>query len=92
VDHTAVEYSTVLSILVKCCPCFVVCALLPVWADADTWFERQQHEEEIKQLKKEHDSTVAKAVGGGRGGEGEESAEDRGLDPMEAAEARARGN
>lgn len=31
----------------------------PVWADADTWFERQQQEEEIQKLQTEHDATVA---------------------------------
>jgi len=30
----------------------------PVWADADTWFERQQQEEEIQRLQVEHQATV----------------------------------
>jgi hypothetical protein len=30
----------------------------PVWAEADTWFERQQQEEELERLKKEHDENV----------------------------------
>eukprot|EP00897_Mesotaenium_endlicherianum_P001264 jgi/Mesen1/1165/ME000124S00200 len=37
-------------------------AAQPVWADADTWFERQQQEEEVQRLQKEHDATVAKAA------------------------------
>lgn len=32
--------------------------LFPVWAEADTWFERQQQEEELERLKKEHDENV----------------------------------
>lgn len=51
----------------------------PVWADADTWFERQQQEEEIERLKKEHEATVAKAVANGarveQGEEDEDEAE-----------------
>lgn len=81
--------------LTQWCPYSAPLRLLAVWADADTWFERQQHEEEIKKLKKEHDSTVAKAVAagsGGGGGEEEDAEEGAPTDPMAAAEARALGN
>eukprot|EP00244_Chara_vulgaris_P014988 TRINITY_DN9830_c0_g1_i1.p1 TRINITY_DN9830_c0_g1~~TRINITY_DN9830_c0_g1_i1.p1 ORF type:complete len:160 (+),score=43.86 TRINITY_DN9830_c0_g1_i1:226-705(+) len=30
----------------------------PVWADADTWFERQQQEEEMQRLQSEHEEAV----------------------------------
>ncbi|XP_002963980.2 peptidyl-prolyl cis-trans isomerase E isoform X2 [Selaginella moellendorffii] len=33
----------------------------PIWADADTWFERQQRELEMKKLKAEQDATVKAA-------------------------------
>lgn len=38
--------------------CLYMCV---VWADADTWFERQQQEEEIQRLAAEHLATVAAA-------------------------------
>lgn len=65
-----------------------------VWADADTWFERQQQEEEIQRLQVEHQATVdaaqeaeRKKMLEARDGETEE-AEDAG-DPMAIAEAEA---
>ncbi|XP_002964353.2 uncharacterized protein LOC9655566, partial [Selaginella moellendorffii] len=33
----------------------------PIWADADTWFERKQRELEMKKLKAEQDATVKAA-------------------------------
>ena len=33
---------------------------ISVWADADTWFERQQQEEDTKKLQTEQDATAAK--------------------------------
>lgn len=62
-----------------------------MWADADTWFERQQQEEETKRLKKEHDAIVANATADKNQGATEQS-NDEGeptLDPMAAAEEEA---
>lgn len=65
-----------------------------VWADADTWFERQQQEEEIQRLQVEHQATVdaaqeaeRKKMREARDGE-TEGAEDAD-DPMAIAEAEA---
>lgn len=33
----------------------------PIWADADTWFERQQQEEEMQRLQAEHRAVVQAA-------------------------------
>ncbi|GAQ89119.1 ATPase E1 [Klebsormidium nitens] len=66
----------------------------PVWAEADTWFERQQQEEELERLKKEHEEDVrrgqaqAKVQVPGRDVEEEEPTNGRG-DSMEEAEAQA---
>jgi peptidyl-prolyl isomerase E (cyclophilin E) len=66
-----------------------VCA---VWADADTWFERQQ--QEMKRLNAEHLATVSAAEEAERKKlqevrEGETEADDAVDDPMAAAEAEA---
>ncbi|KAG0584720.1 hypothetical protein M758_3G231400 [Ceratodon purpureus] len=65
-----------------------------VWADADTWFERQQQEEEMKRLNAEHLATVSAAEEAERKKlkevrEGETEADDAVEDPMAAAEAEA---
>jgi peptidyl-prolyl isomerase E (cyclophilin E) len=35
--------------------------LCSVWADADTWFERQQQEEEMQRLQAEHRAAMQAA-------------------------------
>jgi peptidyl-prolyl isomerase E (cyclophilin E) len=63
-----------------------------VWADADTWFERQQQEEEMQRLQAEHQAVVRAAEAEERKKlteerEGEvEELEEKG-DPMAKAEA-----
>lgn len=69
-------------------------AAQPVWADADTWFERQQQEEEAQKLQEEHEKTAFDAKKSIPVGAEEEETEegDRGVeesDPMAAAEAAA---
>lgn len=66
-------------------------AAQPVWADADTWFERQQHEEEARaaQQQKDKEATMAKVARPAREEEEEEGPEGGAGDPMEAAEAEA---
>lgn len=64
-----------------------------MWADADTWFERQQQEEELKRLNAEHQATVSAAEDADRKKllevrEGETEA-DESADPMAVAEAEA---
>jgi peptidyl-prolyl isomerase E (cyclophilin E) len=65
----------------------------PVWAEADTWFERQQQEEELERLKKEHDENVrrgreqAKVQAPGQDTEEEEPTNEQ--DPMRQAERQA---
>ncbi|KAJ7561209.1 hypothetical protein O6H91_03G018800 [Diphasiastrum complanatum] len=66
----------------------------PVWADADTWFERQQQEEELQRLQVEHEATVKAAEEEGRkklvqAREGETEDADDKMDPMAKAEAEA---
>ncbi|KAL2622339.1 hypothetical protein R1flu_002544 [Riccia fluitans] len=64
----------------------------PVWADADTWFERQQQEEELAKLNAEHEATVKAAEEEERkraGKSGVEEEEDVKDDPMAQAEAAA---
>eukprot|EP00899_Mesostigma_viride_P016096 jgi/Mesvir1/24488/Mv21843-RA.1 len=67
----------------------------PVWADADTWFERQQQEEEMAKLKEEQDALARNAPKGARKapGAGEEEEEEGvgsgGPNAMEMAEAAA---
>lgn len=64
----------------------------PIWADADTWFERQQQEEEMQRLQAEHRAVVQAAEAEERKKlteerEGEvEELEEKG-DPMAKAEA-----
>ncbi|CAM6105655.1 unnamed protein product [Calypogeia fissa] len=65
----------------------------PVWADADTWFERQQQEEELQKLQAEHDARVKaaeeeerKLIAEAKDGEVDEEVAD---DPMAQAEAEA---
>ncbi|RLN15800.1 peptidyl-prolyl cis-trans isomerase E [Panicum miliaceum] len=66
-------------------------AAQPIWADADTWFERQQQEEEMQRLQAEQRAAMQVAeklhrekLAAEREGEKEEEA-----DPMAAAEAQA---
>jgi len=66
--------------------------LCSVWADADTWFERQQQEEEMQRLEAEHRAAMQAAeklhrekLAAEREGEKEEET----VDPMAAAEAQA---
>ncbi|MQL72922.1 hypothetical protein Taro_005274 [Colocasia esculenta] len=66
----------------------------PIWADADTWFERQQQEEEMKRLQEENQAAMKaaeelhrKKVAEEREGEKEEETEAK--DPMAMAEAEA---
>lgn len=73
-----------LSIHFNCCS---------VWADADTWFERQQQEEEMQRLQSEHQAAMRaaeelhrKKLAEEREGEKEEETEKM-ADPMAAAEA-----
>ncbi|KAF7091804.1 hypothetical protein CFC21_094359 [Triticum aestivum] len=65
-------------------------AAQPVWADADTWFERQQQEEEMKRLQTEQNAAMKEAerlhrekVAAEKNGETDEA------DPMAVAEAQA---
>jgi len=66
----------------------------PVWAEADTWFERQQQEEELERLKKEHEDNVrrgqaqAKVQIPGQDVEEEDPANGR-SDPMREAKNQA---
>uniref|UniRef100_A0A1D1ZF47 Peptidyl-prolyl cis-trans isomerase E n=2 Tax=Anthurium amnicola TaxID=1678845 RepID=A0A1D1ZF47_9ARAE len=69
-------------------------AAQPIWADADTWFERQQQEEEMKRLQAENQAAMKvaeelhrKKMAEDREGEKEEETETR--DPMAIAEAEA---
>lgn len=64
-----------------------------VWADADTWFERQQQEEEMQRIQAENKATMEaaeelhrKKMAEERDGEKEEETEVKG-DPMAKAEA-----
>lgn len=64
-----------------------------VWADADTWFERQQQEEEMRRLEAEQKAAMQEAerihlkkVAAEREGEKED---DTSADPMAIAEAEA---
>ncbi|CAL9077194.1 unnamed protein product [Musa hybrid cultivar] len=68
-------------------------AAQPIWADADTWFERQQQEEEMQRLQAEHQAAMRaaeelhrKKLAEEREGEKEEETEKM-ADPMAAAEA-----
>ncbi|URD99818.1 hypothetical protein MUK42_29337 [Musa troglodytarum] len=68
-------------------------AAQPIWADADTWFERQQQEEEMQRLQAEHQAAMQaaeelhrKKLAEEREGEKEEETEKM-ADPMAAAEA-----
>lgn len=67
--------------------------LLSVWADADTWFERQQQEEEMLRMQAENRAAMEEAEGllrkkmaQEREGEKEEETEAKD-DPMAMAEA-----
>lgn len=71
-------------------------AAQPVWADADTWFERQQKEEEAKAAAQQKDkeatlAKVARPAGEAEEDEEEEEGVGEGVaeDPMAAAEAEA---
>ncbi|CAK9142433.1 unnamed protein product [Ilex paraguariensis] len=68
-------------------------AAKPIWADADTWFERQQQEEEMKRLQEENQAAMEvaeelhrKKMAEDRDGEKEEETETKD-DPMARAEA-----
>lgn len=66
----------------------------PVWADADTWFERQQQEAEMLRLQEEHKATVQAAEEEERRKNAKETAEEAEEvedleDPMSKAEAEA---
>jgi len=65
--------------------------LFSVWADADTWFERQQQEEEMQRLQAKHRAAMQAAeklhrekLAAERDGDTDAKA-----DPMAAAEAQA---
>jgi hypothetical protein len=65
-----------------------------VWADADTWFERQQHEEEMRRLEAEQKAAMQdaerihlKKMAAER--EGEKEDDSGAVDPMAMAEAEA---
>lgn len=67
--------------------------VISVWADADTWFERQQQEEEMKRIEAENRAAMQaaedlhrKQVAEQREGEKEEEIEIKD-DPMAKAEA-----
>jgi peptidyl-prolyl isomerase E (cyclophilin E) len=70
----------------------------PVWADADTWFERQQQEEGLQRLQAEHQATIEAAEAEDRkklteARDGEtEAVDDEPTDPMAQAEAEALSN
>ncbi|KAL6190171.1 hypothetical protein ACLB2K_036570 [Fragaria x ananassa] len=66
-------------------------AAQPIWADADTWFERQQQEEEMLRMQKENKAAMEaaeelhrKKMAQERDGEKEEEIKN---DPMAMAEA-----
>ncbi|XP_072956158.1 uncharacterized protein [Typha angustifolia] len=68
-------------------------AAQPIWADADTWFERQQQEEEMQRLQAEQRAAMETAeklhrekLAEEREGEKEENTETK-ADPMAIAEA-----
>lgn len=68
-------------------------SIFSVWADADTWFERQQQEEDMRRLEAENKAAMQaaeelhrKQVAQEREGEKEEESEIKD-DPMARAEA-----
>ncbi|GMP58609.1 hypothetical protein CsSME_00022212 [Camellia sinensis var. sinensis] len=68
-------------------------AAQPIWADADTWFERQQQEEEMQRIQAENRATMEaaeelhrKKMAQEREGEKEEETDTKD-DPMARAEA-----
>ncbi|KAL1803240.1 hypothetical protein DCAR_0934908 [Daucus carota subsp. sativus] len=68
-------------------------AAQPIWADADTWFERQQQEEEMQRMQAENKVAMEaaeelhrKKMAEDRDGEKDEETKD---DPMAMAEAEA---
>ncbi|KAG9439675.1 hypothetical protein H6P81_019840 [Aristolochia fimbriata] len=70
-------------------------AAQPIWADADTWFERQKQEEEMQRLQAESQAAMRaaeelhrKKLAQEREGEKEEEESAKG-DPMAAVEAEA---
>ncbi|KAH7673355.1 Peptidylprolyl isomerase protein [Dioscorea alata] len=70
-------------------------AAQPIWADADTWFERQQQEEEMQRLQAEQRAAMQaaeelhrKKLAEEREGEKEEETDTK-ADPMALAEAEA---
>ncbi|XP_012831617.1 PREDICTED: peptidyl-prolyl cis-trans isomerase E [Erythranthe guttata] len=69
-------------------------AAQPIWADADTWFERQQQEQEMQRLQSEQKAAMLEAeelhrkkLAEDRDGEKDEEADSAKGDPMAMAEA-----
>lgn len=62
-------------------------AAQPIWADADTWFERQQMEEEMQRLQAEHKASIEAAEEMHRKKLAEEREGEKEDDPMARAEA-----
>lgn len=76
--------------------CCVIFHHLSVWADADTWFERQQQEEEFQRLQAENRAAMQaaeelrrKQMTQEREGEKEDDITEVKDDPMANAEAEA---
>lgn len=77
-----------------CCFIWLICLFLTsVWADAGTWFERQQQEDEMKRLQEEHKAAMQaaedlhrKKMAEEREGEKDEETDTKN-DPMAMAEA-----
>uniref|UniRef100_M0ZP52 Peptidyl-prolyl cis-trans isomerase E n=1 Tax=Solanum tuberosum TaxID=4113 RepID=M0ZP52_SOLTU len=61
--------------------------VVEVWADADTWFERQQQEEEMKRLQEEQKAAMQVAEDLHRKKMAEEREGEKDEDPMAMAEA-----
>ncbi|KAK8963193.1 hypothetical protein KSP40_PGU010567 [Platanthera guangdongensis] len=71
-------------------------AAQPIWADADTWFERQQQEQEMQRLQAEQKAAMQvaedlhrKKMAEDRDGEKDDDTETKTDDPMAVAEAEA---
>ncbi|KAK8957273.1 hypothetical protein KSP39_PZI000566 [Platanthera zijinensis] len=71
-------------------------AAQPIWADADTWFERQQQEQEMQRLQAEQKAAMQvaedlhrKKMAEDRDGEKDDETETKTDDPMAVAEAEA---
>ncbi|XLU20741.1 hypothetical protein S245_056807, partial [Arachis hypogaea] len=66
-------------------------AAQPIWADADTWFERQQQEEEMRRLEAENRAAnqAAEDLRRKKAAEEREGEKEDEIDPMAKAEAEA---